>query len=303
MYGYIYKTINLLNGKIYIGQHKSEIFDYSYYGSGKLFSSVFKKYGKNNFKCELLEWCHSKEELNEREIYYIEKYNAKDSNIGYNLADGGNCWNCNYHQGMLGKHQSEKQKQIAREINSHPLSPEIKKKMSESAKKRTKNRITINDKYFIHKGDKQTCIDKNELEKYLLEGWIKGKIPMSTEDKELIKTKYKNSVYMNKDGKDILVNKNDIDKYLIQGYNLGKTKYSEERRKNISKSKKGKIAITNFKCTKYIEEKDFPKYETLGYIRGNLENIKRHNAAQIKRTQGELLETPSIDIQDNQQPS
>lgn len=90
MYGYIYKTTNLLNNKIYIGQHKSDRFDKTYYGSGKLFLKTFNKYGRSNFKCELLEWCETKEILNEREIHYIKIYNAKDRSIGYNLADGGN---------------------------------------------------------------------------------------------------------------------------------------------------------------------------------------------------------------------
>lgn len=36
MYGYIYITRNLINKKIYIGKHKSEKYDSSYYGSGKL---------------------------------------------------------------------------------------------------------------------------------------------------------------------------------------------------------------------------------------------------------------------------
>lgn len=38
MYGYIYKTTNLINGKIYIGQHKANKFlGQSYLGSGKRF--------------------------------------------------------------------------------------------------------------------------------------------------------------------------------------------------------------------------------------------------------------------------
>lgn len=36
MYGYIYLTTNLLNNRMYIGKHKSDIYDKSYYGSGKI---------------------------------------------------------------------------------------------------------------------------------------------------------------------------------------------------------------------------------------------------------------------------
>jgi hypothetical protein len=36
IYGYIYETINLKNGKTYIGQHKHKDWDSNYYGSGKL---------------------------------------------------------------------------------------------------------------------------------------------------------------------------------------------------------------------------------------------------------------------------
>lgn len=55
MYGYIYKTTNLINGKFYIGKHKSEKYDPSYYGSGKIIRLAIKKYGLENFKNEVLE--------------------------------------------------------------------------------------------------------------------------------------------------------------------------------------------------------------------------------------------------------
>lgn len=89
MYGYIYKTTNLLNGKLYIGQHKGKIFDSSYYGSGSWFKVVFNKYGKENFKCEMIEECETLQIQNEREIFWIEYYQSRNPDKGYNLAKGG----------------------------------------------------------------------------------------------------------------------------------------------------------------------------------------------------------------------
>lgn len=90
MYGYIYKTTCLINGKIYIGQHKAKQFEpEKYIGSGPLFKRAVEKYGKENFKCELIESFDTFEELNSAEEYYIEFYNARDLDIGYNLAKGG----------------------------------------------------------------------------------------------------------------------------------------------------------------------------------------------------------------------
>ena len=87
MYGYVYKTTDLLKNKIYIGQHKGHIFDNTYYGSGSWFRAVLQKYGKDNFKCEMLESCETLDALNEREIYWIEKYQSRNPQIGYNLAE------------------------------------------------------------------------------------------------------------------------------------------------------------------------------------------------------------------------
>ena len=51
--GYIYKTTNLINGKIYVG--KSLYLPDGYLGSGLRLSGAIKKYGKNNFRREILE--------------------------------------------------------------------------------------------------------------------------------------------------------------------------------------------------------------------------------------------------------
>lgn len=90
MYGYIYKTTNLVNNKIYIGQKKANSFlSNKYLGSGTLFLRAVNSYGKDNFICELVEECNSASELNEREIYWINFYNSTDTSIGYNLTLGG----------------------------------------------------------------------------------------------------------------------------------------------------------------------------------------------------------------------
>ena len=43
MYGYIYLTINLINNKKYIGQHRANEFTSKYKGSGKILTKAFKK--------------------------------------------------------------------------------------------------------------------------------------------------------------------------------------------------------------------------------------------------------------------
>ncbi len=89
MYGYIYITTNKINGKIYIGQHKGTCFDKKYYGSGKLLKKALEKYGKENFTINILAKAETEQELADLEIFYIKKYNAAKSIIGYNMSDGG----------------------------------------------------------------------------------------------------------------------------------------------------------------------------------------------------------------------
>ena len=88
----IYKIQNLINGKIYIGQsihikarfnaHKSEARN----GNTRPLYNAIRKYGVENFSFEVIEEC-SKEKLNEREIYWIKKYDSFHN--GYNLTPGG----------------------------------------------------------------------------------------------------------------------------------------------------------------------------------------------------------------------
>lgn len=87
-YGYIYVTINLVNFKTYVGQHKSSTFDNAYHGSGRIYKRAVKKYGIKNFVTYPLCWCRSKTELDEYEKAYI-RYFRKHGKATYNLASGG----------------------------------------------------------------------------------------------------------------------------------------------------------------------------------------------------------------------
>ena len=55
MYGYIYKTTNLITNKFYIGKREKSIFDEKYYGSGKYLKNSINKYGLENFSREIIE--------------------------------------------------------------------------------------------------------------------------------------------------------------------------------------------------------------------------------------------------------
>jgi hypothetical protein len=81
----IYKTTNLLNGKFYVG--KDEKNNPNYLGSGKIFKLALNKNGKENFKKEILEFCDTRELLNNREKYWIESLSA--TTLGYNITEGG----------------------------------------------------------------------------------------------------------------------------------------------------------------------------------------------------------------------
>jgi group I intron endonuclease len=132
----IYKTTNLINGKIYIGQDTNN--NPNYIGSGKIIKEAIKKYGKSNFIKEILEECETLEHLNEREIYWISLFNSTDNKIGYNILQGG--------LGSKGFKQSpDVIEKIKENSNSDKFkkimaSPEVSSKISEGQLKSKKKK-------------------------------------------------------------------------------------------------------------------------------------------------------------------
>lgn len=86
-YGYIYKTENLINGRLYIGQNKGSL-NSNYFGSGKLLKQALKTYGKCSFRIDLLAVAYTKEQLDDYEIKMIQHFRRIGCRL-YNIADGG----------------------------------------------------------------------------------------------------------------------------------------------------------------------------------------------------------------------
>lgn len=98
----IYKTVNKINNKIYIGFHKIDpdkiitnksmsgsIFYDGYLGSGKLIKRAISKYGPENFYQELINIFDSKEEAENFERNIVNKdFTLRDDT--YNVSIGGN---------------------------------------------------------------------------------------------------------------------------------------------------------------------------------------------------------------------
>lgn len=110
--GIIYKIYNDINDKVYIGQTRQKLNDrwhaHKYNAEHKIYDyylyRAMNKYGIDNFHIEIVEECPN-EELNEKEIAYINKFNSYAPN-GYNSTKGGD-GNTKYDYNEVVKHYKE----------------------------------------------------------------------------------------------------------------------------------------------------------------------------------------------------
>lgn len=153
----IYKITNRINGKVYIGQTIQSLKKrWSKHCNDKkaccrLLHNAIQKYGKENFEITVIDHAHSREELDNKEIFWIDFYDSMNPEKGYNLLGGGN-----------KNHivSEETKRKLSKAGKGRKLSNEQKKKLRESKLGKHRSQEIIEKmrntkiRLGVHKGEK-----------------------------------------------------------------------------------------------------------------------------------------------------
>lgn len=168
----IYCISNLINGKTYIGQHKTEDLHDKYMGSGRVLQVAYKKYGSGNFTKTILAVAGTKKVIDILEKFYIQFY-RRQGKAEYNVASGGT-------SGQDGrKHTIIEKIKIARASSEHwkreGYREKVRKKISESltGKKRNEPAWNKGKSTGMHWWNNGT---ESILSKECPEGFVPGRI-------------------------------------------------------------------------------------------------------------------------------
>ena len=250
--GYIYKITNIVNGKIYVGKTEETI-ERRFYEhklavktgkkQSKLYSAM-KHYGIDNFIIEELDRSDDKDELCKKEIFWIDKLNSRNDKIGYNVSRGGD-GGCTWDQrGTVTLHKDNRNTHVKIEFVDMYLANgwELGGKKLGKSKGRSSG-------VWIHRGDHQKRVFKEELESYIDQGWSIGYcdkaksnlsishmgnvpsnkgVPMSNETKDKLRESIRGSRWMHKDNIQSQVMRDNVNSYLENGWKFGRIKYKNK---------------------------------------------------------------------------
>lgn len=180
MYHTVYKTTNLINNKIYIGIHSTkEIYD-NYIGSGKALLEAVKKYGKENFKKDILYVFKTRIQAlkKEKELVCSEFIKLKDN---YNLIIGGGSYE-EFKREVCSKYMAKIGRKGGLNNKGKPKSEEHRRKMSKPKSGSTRKGIPIPKYRWKIKEP-----DGNEVVVYNLREYCKSVTPQLLNTKEAMK--------------------------------------------------------------------------------------------------------------------
>lgn len=160
MYYTIYKVTNLLDGKIYIGSHKTKKLDDNYMGSGIYIKRAINQHGVKNFRKEILFVFRTAEEMYVKEAEIVNENFLKTENT-YNMTVGGfGGWD---YANKKGLNNSTKSKEtLMKGANSTRLKW---KTDSEFRKKESENISERNSKVSKNRGVRQLVLEAKQIAK------------------------------------------------------------------------------------------------------------------------------------------
>lgn len=208
-YNYIYKITNIINGQYYVGMHSTDDLEDGYFGSGKRLRRSIKKYGKENFKIEILEFLENRKELVKREKDIVNEdfikhplcmniqiggeggFNGKNGFLNKETAIKGRLTvnkillerfktDINYRNKCIKNISDGLKKKYKNDPESHPWNDKkhteaTKIKMSQSNTHQVGNNNSQFGTCWITKDDVNKKIKKEELNNYLKTGWMQGR--------------------------------------------------------------------------------------------------------------------------------
>lgn len=147
----IYKITNLINGKVYIGQTIRKLSErwssHCHHKNNTAIHNAITKYGKENFSICVIDNANTRDELDQKEMFWINFYNSLSPN-GYNFTKGGihyeiteetrkkHAQYCGKKHHMWGKHLSEEAKRKLSVAFSGKNNPFYGKHLSEETKEK-----------------------------------------------------------------------------------------------------------------------------------------------------------------------
>lgn len=235
----VYKIINLINNKIYVGSSSSEKDGFkdsinthirllnNNKHPNKHLQSSWIKYGSKNFKFEIIETIKGKEKIIEREQFYIDYYDVTNPEKGYNKSPIANSQLNFKHSDESKKKMSESTKKYSKEISERIKKINTGRKMSDETKEKISKKLkgVKRDDYFK---EKMKIVGKNRI---LSE---ETKIKISENKKGCISKKRKTILQLDLNG-------NIIKKWSHAG--------EAEKQLNITKGKISEVCLGKRKTT------------------------------------------------------
>lgn len=195
---YIYAITNIENKKVYTGsticklkkrwqEHRSMLRNNKHHS--RHLQNSWNKYGESSFVISILEKIQRKENMLEREQYWLDFYKSWDINIGYNISKSA------YAPMVERNHTEEAKRKISKHFSGRKLTKEHKKKIGLASSKNqlgennhiskltTESVREIRRKYKPHKYSQQRLAKEYGVSKTAIQQVVENRSWMHIGDK------------------------------------------------------------------------------------------------------------------------